>query len=354
MSRVLVVSLGGGVGDVVLATPVMRALRQRFAQVTVLTRPDQAPVLTSEVADEIWHHSADLWAMLRRIRQARFDAAVVTWATASIAWLLLAARVPIRVGQAGRLYSPLFTHRVIVRSEFGDRTTHWSEILLDYARALGCDGDAQPSAPMQPLAAREAAALLDELALTPKAYLLLHPTRGIATQREGWPSSGLARLATTLREHYGLPVLISGSPADSHVAEGIARRSGARSIAGRVDLPTYTEVARHARLVVAMDSGPMHLAAATGSPTLGLFVMQSDRPDRWHPLGRYTDVVRASYPCPVWHTKERCPDFACVRELPIAEILDRADALLARAEEEATSRELAREREGSPSWPTPD
>ena len=63
----------------------------------------------------------------------------MTWATPRTARVPQLAGIPVRVGQARRLYSFRFTERVVVRSELGDVTSHWSEILLDYARAIGCD-----------------------------------------------------------------------------------------------------------------------------------------------------------------------------------------------------------------------
>ena len=80
-------------------------------------------------------------------------------------------------------------------------------------------------------------------------------------------------------------------------------------------------LAQTARAAVAMDSGPMHVAAAVGTPTVGIFALQSDEPDRWAPNGPHVAVVRPSYPCPPGHRKETCPDFACVRELDDARIL---------------------------------
>src|SRR5579875_3044562 len=68
-----------------------------------------------------------------------YAAAVVTWATPATALLAVRSGAPLRVGQARRLYSFLFNRRVVVRSELGDEKTHWSEILLDYPRALGCE-----------------------------------------------------------------------------------------------------------------------------------------------------------------------------------------------------------------------
>jgi ADP-heptose:LPS heptosyltransferase len=113
------------------------------------------------------------------------------------------------------------------------------------------------------------------------------------------------------------------------VAANVASRCGGISLAGATSFPAFAAIAQRARCVVAMDSGPMHLAAAAGAPTVGIFALQSDEPDRWAPLGPRTAVVRAAYPCPPQHRKETCPDFACVRELDVAAIVAAAQRLLA-------------------------
>jgi ADP-heptose:LPS heptosyltransferase len=65
----------------------------------------------------------------------------------------------------------------------------------------------------------------------------------------------------------------------------------------------------------------MHVAAATGAATVGIFALQSDEPDRWAPLGPRTALVRASYPCPPAHRKETCPDFACIAALDVPRVV---------------------------------
>ena len=133
----LVVCAGGGIGDVLLATPVMRALRARFGRVVALTAPAHRSLLADDPdLAEVWSDDVPFPAQAARIAQAGFAAAVVTWATLRSAALPYVGRVPLRAGQARRLYSGLFTDRGVVRSELGDRTTHWTQILLDYARAL--------------------------------------------------------------------------------------------------------------------------------------------------------------------------------------------------------------------------
>ena len=80
-------------------------------------------------------------ALAQRLAGSKYDACVVTWATRRTARVPQRAAIPVRVGQARRFYSFRFTHRVVVRSERGDVTSHWSQILLDFARAIDCDTD---------------------------------------------------------------------------------------------------------------------------------------------------------------------------------------------------------------------
>lgn len=335
-SRALLISRGGGVGDSFLATVVARALRMRYGAVDMLCAPAHRAVLGGNPdLDEILDDASP-----SSLRARGYAAAVCTWATLENALLGARAAIPVRVGQARRLYSLLFTKRVTVRSELGDRTTHWTQILLDYARALGCDThDTQPRVALDDEDRAEARKLL-ERARVDGPFAIVHPTRGI-DRPQRWPAEPFARLVNALVERYEMPVFVSGSRDDRPIVEAIfaeartaprafsPRNAAAINIAGATSLRAFTALAARARFVVAMDSGPMHLAASTGTPTVGVFALQSDEPQRWAPLGLRTLVVRGTYPCPPEHRKETCPDFACVRALEPAAIVAGIDRLLA-------------------------
>ena len=327
--KALVICAGGGIGDVLLATPVMRALRTRYRKVVALTTRAHAAVLAGNPdLTAIWHDDGvPFGAQTGRIAAYGFDAAVVTWATPRSAALPFAARIPLRAGQARRLYSRFFNRRVIVRSELGDRTTHWTQILLDFARALECDAPgALPYFATGPEALASASQLLQAAGID-GPYAVLHPTRAIATRRDRWPVGRLAELGRALAATLECPVVVSGAAGDAAIAQAVARGAGAVSLAGRTTLAEFGALARNARAVVAMDSGPMHVAAAVGAPTVGIFALQSDEPDRWAPLGPSTALVRPEYPCPAWHRKENCPDFACVANLEIPRVLAAVQSL---------------------------
>ena len=328
--RVIVVCAGGGAGDVLLATPLMRALRTRYAEVVALTTPAHRDVLLHNPdLTEVWSDDdTPLGALVSRLRAGRFDTSLVTWSTARYAAAPFLAGVKRRVGQARRLYSFMYTDRVRVRSELGDRTTHWTDILLDYARVLGCDThDRIPRVQVDVLARAEITAILGAHGVS-GAYTVLHPTRGVALGGRPWPTGALGALAYAMRERFSMPVVITGTQAESAIAQAIALGGGAVNLAGVTTYPQHAALLESAALCVAVDSGPMHLAAALGTPTVGIFALASDEPQRWAPRGPRTAIVGNTYPCPLWHRKETCPDFACLGALDIQRVLARAGALL--------------------------
>jgi heptosyltransferase-2 len=322
--RALLVAAGGGIGDTLLAGVVARALRTRFAAVDAVVLPAHTALAARM---PMLAGSVPLGARLPH----RYDAAVVTWATLGTALLPFRARIPVRVGQARRLYSALFTQRVVVRSERGDHQSPWTDILLDYARAIGCTTDDTTPGFVPTEGDRADAATLLRVHDVGGEFYLLHATRGLSAKHARWPTAGFSALARELVGRDALPVLLSGADADAAIVDAIAAAAGPRVIplAGATSIGAFGALAARARAVLAMDSGPMHVAAAVGAPTVGIFALQSDEPDRWAPQGPRVAVVRPTYPCPPSHRKETCPDFACVRELDTAGILAALDGLLA-------------------------
>ena len=327
--RALLYCAGGGAGDSLVASVVARALRSRFSVVDALTLaahramlervPDVDGVLVDEGSDER--------ALAKRLGEDRYQACIVTWATPRTARVPQLAGIPIRVGQARRFYSFRFTKRVAVRSETGDVTSHWSDILLDYARAIGCDTHDRQYR-FVPTAQDE----MEAGNLRPSTrFLILNPCNAVASRRGMWPLEGWAALARALHEKFSAAVFISGSPSDAAMTEAVARAASDDaivSIAGRTSLGVFGALARMADGFVGITTGSMHVAAAVGCPTVGIFPFQSDFPDRWAPLGPRTAVVRASFPCHKGDTKERCVDYACIANLDVERILAATESLV--------------------------
>jgi ADP-heptose:LPS heptosyltransferase len=162
-----------------------------------------------------------------------------------------------------------------------------------------------------------------------RGFAILHPANAIATKRGFWPLEGWIRLARTMRSDLGLPVLVSGSERDTAIAGAIADRSGAQSIAGKLSIGGFAALTQQAAVFAGITTGTMHVAAACGARTVGIFPFQTDTPERWAPLGDHTAIVRATYPCRPRERKETCPDYACVEHLDVQRIVAAAQSLLA-------------------------
>ena len=330
--KALLYCAGGGIGDSLVASVVGRALHQRYARVEALTLPshratlERVPDLDEVLVDE-GQPERELAA---RLREREYDACVVTWATPRTARVPQLAGIAVRVGQARRLYSFRFTTAVKVRSENGDVLSHWSDILLDYARALGCDScDRNYRFEPTQSDAAEAKTVLAE-ARVGDGFTILNPCNAIASKRDRWPIGGWVNVATALQRRFESPVLVSGSPNDAPIAKAIADEAGGgvTSIAGKLGIGAFGALARDARAFVGITTGSMHVAAAVGGPTTGIFPFQTDFPERWAPLGPRTAVVRPSFACHRGDTKETCPDYACIAALDVNRIVAAAESLV--------------------------
>jgi len=333
LSGAILICAGGGIGDSMLASLCARALRNRFSQVDALTLPAHRDTLehVPDVDHVLVDDGSSSAVVAEQLRNRSYDVAVVTWATRRTAEIPFLARIPIRVGQARRLYSRLFTHQVVVRSERGDVTSHWSQILLDYARAIGCDTkDTQPR--FEIAAADEAAAndALRRYSMAPP-FGMVHATCAATARRPYWPLEGWKALLRALQPRFSHPIIVSGSPADVEIASELAKATGAVSLAGQTSIGAFAAIARRSEFFIVMHSGPMHVAAAVGTPTVGIFPLQCDFPDRWSPIGPRVSIARASYRCRPGERIETCPDYLCIANLDVPRVLASLDDVLRRA-----------------------
>lgn len=338
MSRALLIAAGGGLGDALIASLCVAALRERYAQVDAVVLPGHVDAFNRGAGvDELFSAMEPPRELGRKLRAKRYAAAVVTWATPQTAGLALASGARRRVGQARRLYSRLFTDRVVVRSERGDTTSHWSEILLDYPRALGCETALPwPRFAIAGVEEAEAERLLRALHVDGD-YLLVHPTCAATPHRPRWPLQAWREIVLRTQRLYGIPVVLTGARSDRPIAAELALATGARSAAGRTSVGGFAALARRSRGFIVMHSGPMHVAAAIGAPTVGVFPLRVDFPDRWRPLGPRVAVVRNAFPCPPGphHRMETCQTFECIARLDVdaamralADVLERPRASL--------------------------
>lgn len=342
MKKILIVHTGGGLGDVLLSTPVIEALAAVYpqAQIDFLARkstsaairnhPKLHKIMTIDAPEPGW---AKLFSWAGRLRAERYEAALVLWSKTQLAFMLYLAGIPIRVGQDSRFsYSWTYTHKVSVRSEHGDTTSHWSQILLDFVRILNpAIPETAPSFVIPETAQEKAKQLLQDLPDLPGPIIGFHPCKDIKNPLKRWPIEVFAQWVKMLAEQRQARIVITGGPAEITLAEKLIELSQVPclNIAGKTDIDTLAAVTTQCRVFICPDSGPMHLASVCHTPVVGIYALKEDFPKRWAPSDpHHVSIILSPNPCPRRCIKAHCPDFQCYSHIEGQQILEAVDQLL--------------------------
>lgn len=289
--RRLLVVRSDRIGDFVLTLPMMAALRRAYpgAAVTALMAPRVAPLAAcTDLVHEVIEDPGDLLGLAGLLRDGAFDLAIFPYAKPRLvaaAWL---AGIPRRVGNGLRLYSPLLTDRVRVHRS--KPPIHEADYCLQLLEPLGL-GDAQaPEEEVPSLRATPpdaAAPLLRGLDLEPGGFVLVHPGGGGSAGRPD-PET-FATLAARARDAAlsGAPVVVTCGPGEEPLVTRFHQAlPEARTLPPPSDLPELVALTSQAGLFLAGSTGPLHVAAAAGAPTLGFYPWKASQTAvRWAPRG---------------------------------------------------------------------
>jgi heptosyltransferase-3 len=316
VARALVVKLRHH-GDVLLAAPVAGALKAHAPQLEIdaLVYDDTAPMLQGHPAlarlhtvGRRWRTQPPLprlhaeWNLFSTLRARRYDLLVHLSEQPRGAWLArsLGVRYSVAPAKPGRgdFWRRSFTHLYPLAAR-----RHRVEADLDALRRIGI----QPSMEERrvqfvPGAAAEAriGALLASAGLAERGDIpgLIHLHPASRWSFKCWPAAKNAELIAR-QAAAGRRVVLTAAPEESELAlvSEIARLSGgvALNLAGQLSIAELGALTGRARAFVGVDSMPMHLAAAMGTPTVALFGPSGE--DEWRPWAVAHRVVASSHPC---------------------------------------------------------
>ncbi len=351
--RVLCVRLDY-MGDVLMCTPALRALRQAVPgrEITLLTSAGGAAVagMIPEVdrslvwpapwmKNSIAHEPALDFEMLARLRQENFDAAVIftTYSQSALpaAMACYLAGIGLRLAHCRENPYQLLSDWV-PDPEPDKCLRHEVQRQLDLVAAIGASCDNQKLSFAVPAEATEwASRQLRELEM-PAQWVLLHPGASAASRR--YPAASWSAVADLLVEQ-GLPVLFSGSADEAGLIEGIRAdmRGDSISLAGALDLGRLGALIAAAPVMVSNNTGPAHLAAALGTPLVDLYALTNPQHTPWQVASR---VLYHMVPCRNCY-KSVCPQVhqACLANVKPTEVVQAIRELLT-APETRTHTEL--------------
>jgi ADP-heptose:LPS heptosyltransferase len=264
-------------GEFLLNIPAIRALKEKYpqAQITLAVNSTVYELAaTVESANQVV-----LWDQIKQgLRKHSFDICVVLNPTKEAHWDSFLAGIPVRVGY-NRKCGFLLTHKMKDTKHQGDR--HEVDCNLELVGLLG----AKPADKSITIKVNDS---LFKYFINQK-IVVIHPFTSDAVKQ--WPIERFVELAQRIRAELDLRVVLVGSSPDSlKVNDNII------NMINKTSLPELAALLKRASLVVSGDSGPMHLAAAVGTPVVALF--RNDLPGktakRWGPWGQEHVVIEKS------------------------------------------------------------
>lgn len=302
-------------GDVLMTTPAIRALKESLPErrITLLTSSGGAAVARyvpeldeTLIYDAPWmkastaaNGAAADFALIESLRKKQFDAAVIFTVFSQnplpAATFCYLSEIPLRLAHCRENPYQLLTHWVREREpEAGIR--HEVRRQLDLVATVGATTKNERLSFSPTEAEREEVnRLLSSLGIdTASAWLVAHVGASAPSRR--YPPALFAEVIHALAEQHGLPVLLTGRREEQPLVEEVRlrSRSSAISLAGRLGLGPFAALLEAASLLLSNNTGPVHLAAAVGTPVVDLYALTNPQHTPWQTPHR---VLSHDVPC---------------------------------------------------------
>ena len=303
------------IGDVLMTTPAIRACRQSFdCSVTLLTSPAGAAVarLIPEIDDCITF--AAPWmkqpaertdeAMIARLRDERFDAAVIftvfSQSPFPAAYLCYLAGIPLRLAHCHENPYHLLTDWA-PDPEPASGVRHEVRRQLDLVEWVGArTNDLRLSFGVPSPARKKVQALVKDFG---RPLVVMHPGASAASRR--YPPESFARAADMLIDAIGCGIVLTGNAGEEDLVQSVQRRMSkpSPSLVGKLSLAELGALIDEADLLISNNTGPAHIAAALGTPVVDLYALTNPQHTPWGVPHR---VLNHDVPCKYCY-KSVCP-----------------------------------------------
>lgn len=336
MRNVLIIKLRY-IGDVLLATPTLRAIKAARPEVrlTMMVNRGTEDVLSGNPdVDDIMildkRSLAAQWQLIVGLRRRRFDTVIDLTDGDRSAFLSWVSAAPVRIGfndehrWRGRCYTG------VVQPVPGVR--HRIDRDLEALKPVNIPaGSEDPRLWLTPEEEKSADQLLDQLGIQrSQSMVILQP--GARYWFKAWPPERFAELADRLTTDYHCQVLIGGSQQDVDLGQQIRQMAKSKPtiMAGRTTIKQFTAIAKQSALFVGSDSGAMHIATAVETPVVALFGPSDPR--EWGPRGGPAEVIYKGLDCRAcFHPTCQRGEQNCMRLITTDEVMMAAARLMDRA-----------------------
>ncbi len=309
------------IGDVILATPAVAALKKRYPQAGIdfLVEAPGAEVLEGNphIRRVLTYDAQGVFgtiSWINKIRSLRYDWVIDYLGTPRSAFVTAGSGAAVKAGPAHVSHRWAYNHRLVQST-----TTHYGALeKIRVLKDLGISAEGAEFMPKLYMAARPS---------NPSNVIGLVPASRKITRR--WPAGSYAELGKQLRRRYGCDLLVFWGPGEKDLADEVVSKigDGAKASPKTNTLREAAELMAPCRLIVTNCNGPKHMAVALGVPTVTIH--GSSDPVSWNPSNSKHLVVRLDDLFCIGCGLNRCPyKLECMTQLSPERVLAAAERLL--------------------------
>ncbi len=336
----ILVSRTDRIGDVLLSTPAIKALREAYpnAYISVVVSPyakdvvhgnphvDEVLVYDKDKKHKGWFSS---WRFSRALKKKDFDLAVILHPTNRMHIVTFFAAIKQRVGYDRKL-GFLLTKRVAHTKHLGEK--HELDYSLDLLRPIGIlPKDRALHMPLKQESEIWADAVLRKNGIKQHDKILaINP--GASCPSKVWPADRFAHVADVLADKHNFKIVVLSGPKDVKLADEFMSyiKHPVVNLAGKTSVSQLASVLKRSRLFISNDSGPVHIASALDIPVISIFGRSQKglSPKRWGPVGAKNKVLHKDIGCVECLAHNCIKEFACLKAITIDEVVDAAEEIL--------------------------
>ena len=291
IKKILIARTENRIGDIILTLPLAGILKSHFPamQVALLGTRYSEPIAKKSTFIDTFYN----WNRFKDLSQCNADAVMLVSPYFDIAKAAWQAKIPVRIGTARRWFHWFYTNRRVFLKH-RPVNLHETQLSTSFLSALGIKESFNIDTLYRYYGwQKEPKRPFPDVISDNKYNVILHPkSKGSAPQ---WPLQHYRELADML-DGQRFNVIISGSKEEKDSMQQdcpqLFELPHVTNITGRYELADFIGIVEQADCLVANSTGPLHLAAAAGINTVGLYApVRPQHPGRWKPIGRRVTVL---------------------------------------------------------------
>lgn len=326
------------IGDVVLSLPLAEIIKRHFpnCKITYLLREyTKSLAYNHPFIDDILllkegNNKIIIRDNFKELKKYNFDACLIVYPTFQTALIMFLSRIKHRIGTGYRWYSFLFNNKIFEHRKYAEK--HELEYNVNLLKAFGIEEKVEPKSVnfylnVLPDSELKVSKLLNENGIEAKQpIIIIHP--GSGGSAVDLPLKSFRELVELFSAKHDVSIIITGIYSEKQLCEQLVINNKIKNFAGKLSLSEMTALINKSAIFISNSTGPIHIAAALGKPTIGFYPkILSCSAMRWGPYSEKTKIFTPEIACTNC-TREQCERLNCMSSIKMHKVFSEVQNLL--------------------------